>query len=149
MIRKFQLQNHGMKEPIKNWLAIFGVKIAMLMLEVFLLTNIVIPDHMKGGQPMEKVVCDNPKCLYQWIARVEEPKKCPLCGKYRIKKEKKGDNPQDIEIGDKVKVRLQGVKNKWQIYTVEKIELRGTMLCAVFNNKLGYIGLGGDGIKKI
>lgn len=33
------------------------------------------------------VECTNPKCGYEWVARVMEPKKCPKCGHW-IKRDK-------------------------------------------------------------
>jgi ssDNA-binding Zn-finger/Zn-ribbon topoisomerase 1 len=32
---------------------------------------------------MKKQLC--PKCNYEWTAKVERPKRCPLCGKWLIK----------------------------------------------------------------
>ncbi len=38
---------------------------------------------------MKKVKCVKESCQYEWIARVEKPRKCPLCTAYQIEKKKK------------------------------------------------------------
>lgn len=48
--------------------------------------NNIMKDNLPQGDLQMKVKC--PKCQYEWLVRVEHPKRCPRCGKWLFDKKK-------------------------------------------------------------